>query len=121
MLDDDAPIRRLAEIIFERFQCEFVSVEAGKEAIELYRQSHEAGSPFSVVILDLTVSDGHGGREIIHALREIDPSVCALISTGDSTDPAVENYESLGFKGVVLKPYRLQDLKNGLLKAGITI
>jgi len=36
----------------------------GKEAIEMYKQSMDAGNPFDVVIMDLTIPGGIGGRKL---------------------------------------------------------
>ena len=44
------------------------------------------------------------------ALRELDPSVRAIVSSGYSTDPAVSDFRSFGFVARVEKPYRIQEL-----------
>ena len=40
------------------------------------------GHPFSLVIMDLTVQGGMGGRETVKKLIEIDPDVRAIVSSG---------------------------------------
>ncbi|HTY14547.1 MAG TPA: response regulator [Methanoregulaceae archaeon] len=81
----------------------------GNEALLLYRSAMESKKPVDVVILDLTIPGGMGGIETIKKLREMDPGVCALISSG-LPQAIVGGYASYGFAGVIPKPYRWGDL-----------
>ena len=60
--------------------------------------------------MDLTVPNGLGGREAIKRLRELDPAVKAIVSSGYSLDPVMANYHEDGFVGIIPKPYRAEDL-----------
>ena len=62
------------------------------------------------MILDLTVPGGMGGRETIEKLRQLDPHVRAVVSSGYSSDPVLAQYRSFGFLGMVPKPYDLTEL-----------
>lgn len=66
------------------------------------------------MIMDLTVPEGMGGKETVKILREIDPQVKAVVSSGYSNDPIMADYASYGFKGVIAKPYKVQELKTVL-------
>jgi DNA-binding NarL/FixJ family response regulator len=74
----------------------------------------ESGKPFNVVIMDLTIPGGIGGKEAIRDLLEIDPDAKAIVSSGYSTDPVVTNYQEYGFKGVIAKPFKIEDLKEAV-------
>lgn len=73
-----------------------------------------AGKPFAIVILDLTVRGGMGGVETIQKLREIDPAVKAVVSSGYSNDAALSNYREQGFRTFLKKPYNLKELHDAL-------
>ena len=67
-------------------------------------------SPFDVVLLDLTVPGGMGGKETMKRLHEIDPKVCGIVSSGYSNDPIMASFEDFGFRGVLVKPYQIEEL-----------
>jgi PAS domain S-box-containing protein len=91
-----------------------VSVD-GAEVIERYRQAKLSGEPFHVVIMDLTIPGGMGGQEAIAHLRDFDPQVKAIVSSGYANDQILSEYERFGFCGVVTKPYKFDEL-NAILK-----
>jgi len=109
-MDDEAPILKLAEKLMTRLGLEFGSASNGKEAIELYRAARESGKPFDLVVMDLTIPGGMGGREAISILREIDPGVRAIVSSGYSSDLAMADFRKHGFRGMVAKPYDITQL-----------
>ena len=86
----------------------------GEEAIALYAEAKMSEAPFSVVIMDLTVPGGMGGKEAIEKLREIDSGVVAVVSSGYSDDPVMANFREHGFHAVIAKPYRVNDLQRTL-------
>ena len=61
--------------------------------------------------MDLTIPGGMGGKDAIQKLREIDPEIKAIVSSGYSNDPVMAQYQDFGFQGVAAKPYRIEDLK----------
>ena len=86
----------------------------GEETVHLYRRALEQGERYDVVILDLTVPGAMGGKETLDKLREIDPDVKAIVSSGYSNDPIMSDYKNYGFTGVVAKPYNIQNLSEAL-------
>jgi signal transduction histidine kinase/ActR/RegA family two-component response regulator len=117
VMDDEECVRKVAGKILVKLGYDVETAVDGREAIELYREAMRSGARFEVIILDLTVPDGMGGREAIEGLRAIDPSVNALISSGYSDDPAMSNFQELGFNGVVRKPYTMDQLGAALTQA----
>ena len=82
----------------------------GAKTIELYKQAQKSGEPFDVVIMDLTVPGGMGGKEAIEKLIELDPKVKAIVSSGYSNDPVMAKYSEYGFCGIIMKPYDIKEL-----------
>ena len=110
IVDDEEDVRETAGNALRRLGYSVAFAEEGSRAIEMYREAREAGAPFDVVIMDLTIPGGMGGRETLPRLREIDPCVRAIVSSGYSNDPVMAEYENHGFAGMVAKPYRIKDL-----------
>ena len=83
----------------------------GAEALDLFRQALDAGTPFDLVILDLTVPEGMGGKEAARHIRKLDPGVRALVSSGYSDDPVLADPQRHGFAGIIPKPCTLERLR----------
>jgi len=109
-MDDEEAIRLMAAELLGRLGLEVVAVGDGAAAVELYRKSRDGGPAFDVVVMDLTVPGGMGGREAMEKLRAIDPQVRAIVSSGYSKDPVLADHRAHGFRGMVPKPYRVSDL-----------
>lgn len=110
VMDDDDIIRDVAGKMLTKLGYEVDFARDGSEAIELYKKSKNSGRPFDVVIIDLTIPGGMGGRETMQKLLEIDPHVKAIVSSGYSDDAVMSNYTNYNFKGVIAKPYRIEEL-----------
>ncbi len=117
IMDDEEPIRMMIEEMVKDLGYSAEHARDGEEAIDLYRKAKEAGQGFDVVIMDLTIQGGMGGKEAIAQLKEYDPGVKAIVSSGYSNDPIMSQYEKYGFCGVVKKPFKMVLLSQELKKA----
>jgi PAS domain S-box-containing protein len=111
-MDDEVPIVKMAEKLMRRLGLEFESAADGREAVDRFRAAKESGKPFDLVIMDLTIPGGMGGKEAISLLREIDPGVRAIVSSGYSSDLAMADFRKHGFRGMVAKPYDIAELSS---------
>ncbi len=114
VMDDEDSVREVAGDMLAQMGYEVAFAKDGAEAIELYKKANETARPFDAVIMDLTVPGGMGGKEALQALVAIDPEVKAIVSSGYSKDPVMAEFRKHGFKGVVAKPYRIQELGRAL-------
>ncbi|HEX2860682.1 MAG TPA: ABC transporter substrate-binding protein [Lacunisphaera sp.] len=110
-MDDEATIRGMAEMFMQRLGYDCDVAADGAEAIRKYQDALAAGRKYEVVLMDLTVPGGMGGREAMEHLRRLDPSVCAIVSSGYSRDPVMSNHREHGFQGILPKPYGLEQLR----------
>jgi CheY-like chemotaxis protein len=111
LVDDEEIILDVSREVLQFLGYEAAFAREGMAAIELYKQEKEAGRPFDLVIIDLTIPDGMGGRETIERLRSYDPGVKAVVSSGYANDPVVQDFASCGFSGRLTKPYRINEMK----------
>jgi len=112
LMDDEQIILDVTHEVLKFLKFDVVFATDGLAAIDLYKKEKIAGAPFDIVILDLSVPSGMGGKETIEHLRKFDPAIKAIISSGYSNDPVVENFSQYGFSGRLTKPYKITDLKN---------
>lgn len=110
VMDDEEDIRLNLKFMLSSIGYEVAMAREGSEAIDLYVEALEAGLPFDAVILDLTVPGGMCGKETIENIIKIDPAANAIVSSGYSNDPIMAGYIEFGFKGILFKPYLIEEL-----------
>ena len=110
VMDDEEDIRRLLVSLLRRLGLEPVAVADGAAAIRAYTEAQAQDRPFALAIMDLTVPGGMGGREAMETLRQLDPTIRAIVSSGYSNDPVMADFRAHGFCGMVEKPYAVDKL-----------
>jgi CheY-like chemotaxis protein len=113
-MDDEKLVRSVAAQLLSVLGHEAALAEDGAEAIAQYAAAKAAGRPFEVVILDLTIRGGMGGEETLRRLREIDPAVKAVVSSGYSDDEIAASFRDHGFCAFLKKPYNIGELSRVL-------
>ncbi|MDX2434504.1 MAG: PAS domain S-box protein [Desulfobacterales bacterium] len=109
-MDDDKMVRTMANEMLSHYGYEVFLAQDGQEAITLYRESLKDGAHIDLVIMDLTVPGGMGGKETIKEIIAANPQVKAIVSSGYSNNPIMANYGEYGFSAAVSKPYRQEEL-----------
>lgn len=114
IMDDEPEIRDILGCMLKHLGYIVELSKDGQEAIQLYKEARLSKAPFDVVIMDLTIPGGMGGKETIKHLLEIDPCIKAIVSSGYYSGGVIGDYKSHGFKGVINKPYTIEELSNSL-------
>jgi two-component system cell cycle sensor histidine kinase/response regulator CckA len=118
-MDDEEIVRKISGAILRQLGYEVEFARNGEEAVKAYGRSREAGRTFDAVILDLTVQGGMGGEKALSKLREIDPEVRAVVSSGYAVDPVMKEFGKYGFVDAIAKPYDAEGLKKLLAQLQI--
>jgi PAS domain S-box-containing protein len=113
-MDDESSIRQMAGKLLQRFGLEVTCVSDGMAALQEYRSNLEKGARFDLVIMDLTIPGGMGGLAALAKLRELDPAVRAVVSSGYSSDPVMANFRVHGFVARIAKPYESHEMAHVL-------
>ncbi len=119
VMDDDENVLGVAEKMLRYLGYSIALSRNGYEAIDLYRKAMDEGSPYDAVIMDLTIPGSMGGRDCIEHLLKMDPGVKAVVSSGYSHDPVMADHARYGFRGIIAKPYSVEELSAVL--AGLTV
>jgi signal transduction histidine kinase/ActR/RegA family two-component response regulator len=115
VMDDHEAIRDVIGEILEEVEGHQVAfARDGAEALEMYRQSLVEARRFNVVLMDLTIAGGLGGKETIKELLQMDPEAKAIVFSGYSNDSIMARYREYGFSGVLRKPFGMDELLNEL-------
>ena len=69
------------------------------------------------MISDLTIPGSMGGVEALKRLRELDPDVRAIVSSGYAMDPIMADFRKFGFCGMIAKPYEIDALGRAVANA----
>jgi CheY-like chemotaxis protein len=106
MVDDEEIVREAARVILSELGYEVYCVGDGQEAVDLYR---EHSGRFDLVIVDLSMPV-MGGAECYRVLRQLDPRVRVLLSTGHALEDEARRLLREGAVGFVQKPYTMHQL-----------
>lgn len=110
VMDDDEMVRNVAERMLSRLGNEVFLAKDGDEAIRLYQAAIDSGEPIQLVIMDLTIPGGMGGKEAVQEILKIDQKAKVIVSSGYSNDPVMAKFKDYGFSAAIIKPFQLQEL-----------
>ncbi len=116
VLDAKEALRFGMSILLRELGYQVHTVAEGAAAIEAYRESRKAVRPFDVLLLDANIPGGLAAGEIIGPLRQINGEIKAIVTSGDSMDPLLENFQKMGFKAALVKPFTPEELSSVIKK-----
>jgi signal transduction histidine kinase/ActR/RegA family two-component response regulator len=101
VIDDEETVRRIAKAALERRGFQVIVAEGGQEGLELFRARD---GNVDVVLLDLTMP-GMGGEEVLQRLKEIQPEIKVILSSGFNEVEVIRQFTGKGLAGFLQKPY----------------
>jgi CheY-like chemotaxis protein len=110
VMDDEPMVREVVGMMLRHIGYDVDLAAEGAAAVSLYQSARRSGRPFDAVIMDLTVAGGMGGKEAVRNILEVDPHAKVIVSSGYSNDPILSKFGEYGFKGMVAKPYEIEEL-----------
>jgi DNA-binding response OmpR family regulator len=118
-MDEQVIIQALMQRGLERVGYNVTSVSNGEQALLEFDRARDAGAPFDLVILDVTVRGALGGLETLLSLRRQGYTGPVIASTGFTDQESLAQLLKLGFDRVLGKPFYLHELFS-LVKAVLT-
>ncbi len=107
VVDDEAPVRKVAAKMLERLGMQVVTACDGQEALDYFR---EHGPAVGLVITDLTMPR-LGGEALVEAIREAGSDVPAILMSGYNESEASGRSGRDARTRFLQKPFSLQDVE----------
>jgi two-component system cell cycle sensor histidine kinase/response regulator CckA len=106
LVDDEEVILEVSRDLLVTVGYRVLTAGDGKEAIEVYRKRQDQ---IDIIILDM-VMPNMGGGEAYDRIKEINPDVKVLLSSGYSIDGEATEILERGCNGFIQKPFRMNEL-----------
>ncbi|MDH3347295.1 MAG: PAS domain S-box protein [Desulfobulbaceae bacterium] len=110
VVDDDELVRKLSCKIIQTAGYEVLTARDGRDAVEIYRDHR---NEIKAVILDM-VMPIMSGKEAYLELRQINPDIKVLLTSGFRQDVRVEEILGLGVNAFLKKPFSLKSMTKSL-------
>lgn len=106
IVDDEAPVRNVLMISLEHLGYKVEVASSGHEALRMFQN---ATSGFDLVLLDMLMPR-LSGEDVFFKLKDINPMVRVLITSGFSSERAVKNILDNGGLDFIQKPFTIEEL-----------
>jgi len=105
-VDDEKMILNIGSQMLKGLGYEVLSAKGGQEALSLYTKNMNR---IDMVLLDM-VMPGMGGGDTYDRIKEINPHIRVLLSSGYSIDGQATEIMKRGCNGFIQKPFNLEQL-----------
>jgi PAS domain S-box/PAS domain S-box len=106
IVDDEKPVLEVGAEMLKAIGYKVFKAQNGLAAIDLYKEYQDQ---IDLVILDMILPD-LGGGQIFDLLKEINPSVAVILSSGYSIEGRATDILNRGCKGFIQKPFSMEEL-----------
>ena len=111
VVDDELFVRELLEEYFSKLDFEVHVASAGPSALKLVAENQ-----YKVALIDLKMAD-MDGIEVLQSIRELDENLIVILMTGYPTVESSVEAMRAGAYDYVIKPFRLNELKDIISRA----
>jgi two-component system cell cycle sensor histidine kinase/response regulator CckA len=112
VMDDEEIVGDIAKQMLVYLGYDVMLAQDGREALSLYKAHLDHHDRFDVVIMDLSIPGGMGGKETVQEILAVDPGAKVVVSSGYSNDPIMVNCKAFGFSSAIAKPFDMKSLKS---------
>jgi PAS domain S-box-containing protein len=106
LIDDEEMIIKVGEELLQELGYEVLVAKSGQGAIKLYKKNTDK---IDLVIMDM-IMPGMGGGETFDHLKEINPDIKVLLSSGYSINGQASEILKRGCDGFIQKPFNINQL-----------
>jgi CheY-like chemotaxis protein len=106
LIDDEETVIDISEMMLIRLGYRVLKAHSGYEGLKLFKKNK---STIDLIISDLEMPEMNG-KEVMDKLREIDPQIKVMLSSGGLTEADEKNVINKGFNGFIKKPYNMNTL-----------
>jgi len=110
LVDDENMIVEVGQEILKALGYEVLVARSGEEAIKIYKEDKVK---IDIIVLDM-IMPGMSGGETFDRLKEIDPAVKVLLSSGYSIDGMATDILARGCNQFIQKPFNIKELSQKL-------
>ena len=110
VLEDEDLVSKVISEMLRNLGHKVKLTNEGRKALALYKEAKEHGKEFDIVICDLTIPGGMGGKELHEILANENTKF--IVASGYSDDPIIAHYSDYGFDGALSKPFTLKELSH---------
>jgi PAS domain S-box-containing protein len=112
LVDDEEVILEVGRELLEALGYRVLLAQDGKEAVKVYGKNQDK---IDIVVLDV-VMPGMGGGEAYDRMKDINPDIQVLLSSGFSIDGEASKILERGCNGFIQKPFTMKELSGEIAK-----
>jgi PAS domain S-box-containing protein len=110
LVDDEAMVLAVGKVMLEELGFKVLAASNGREAVELFKEHQDT---IGQVVMDLTMPH-MGGEEAFGEMRQLDPAVKVIITSGYNEQEITPLFAGKGLSGFIQKPFSFSALRKAL-------
>lgn len=114
LVDDEPLVRAMTGAVLTAMGWSVINVNSGEDAVQMLEHMRDRATEVDMVILDLILPCGMSGLDAVRHLRDIQPGVRILACSGFFDDDVGASCLSMGFNGMLAKPFTAEDLSQAV-------